>query len=219
MRICYTAIFLCISIAMFSIASASGDMVINCVNQGFDRIGSFADQFRVSNDSDGIWNHKQFLGTDTGIQPESSINNYSDRLNLMFDHEGKLTTEAEISVYKIHNYSSGCCFLGSAVSSVTCFVIGYYILDSMNISGDEDAGYWGGIWLTGTLLSGVLSGILSYEYGKEIDRHKAIELVKEERRTGRKLPRPKPKFLTGVLIGLGTAFVIMQAYSLYSESG
>lgn len=141
-----------------------------------------------------------------GSQPESVVSKQDANLSegVVYDDSGKPITEEEIRAYMISDYRPGCCLIGGLVGTAASFLLGcaagLYIYDE---SDDEESGVitWLGIWGLGT----AASSWASYRAGERIDRQKAIELVKEERSTGKKPPQPKRTFLPKALSGLGIA--------------
>jgi len=158
-----------------------------------------------------IWNHKPFLGMDTKFQPEDNIKNYyyiTTSEATVYDDNGRPITEEEIKAYMISDYKPGCCLLGGLVGSGASFLLGcaagIYMVDfyeeELNLDGHVAiTATWLAIWGVGTGVSTTLGS----KAGEEIDRRKAIELIKKERRTGRKQPQQKRKFLPSVVISLG----------------
>jgi len=117
--------------------------------------------------------------------------------------EERPITEEEIRAYMIRDYGPGCCLVGTLVGTAASFLLGcaagVYVYEEL----DEEMSWltWAAIWGLGT----GISALVSMKVGEDIDRNKAVELVQEERRTGVKPPRPKRKFLPGVLISIGVA--------------
>jgi len=132
-------------------------------------------------------------------------------------NEERPITDEEINAYMVRDYGPGCCLVGTLVGTAASFLLGcaagIYVYEEL----DEEMSWvaWAVIWGVGT---GV-SALVSMKVGEDIDRNKAMELIEEERRTGVKPPRPKRKFLPGVLIGIGVAGAITLIFGAISEWG
>ena len=239
MKAYYASIFIWISVVLFSNVAVAGNIVNNLsddtpyqshriINQRLERIserlsGKLENRFRISYrgmlpSEYRIWNHKPFLGMDTKFQAKHDMNNYyyaAASEATVYDDKGKPITEEEIRAYMVSNYRPGCCLLGCVIGSSASFLLGCaagaYVYDE--IEEDMAVATWLAVWGIGT----VASGLVGYEYGEEIDRRKAIELIKEERWTGRKLPKPKRKFLQGVVIGLGAVGAAVLAIGIAGD--
>ncbi|MBM3237937.1 hypothetical protein FJZ31_16735 [Candidatus Poribacteria bacterium] len=127
----------------------------------------------------------------------------SDSKATVYDDNGKPITEEEIRAYMISDYKPGCCLLGGVIGSAASLLLGCAAGSYVSEHGTEDdaSGVLGAIWVTGT----VASAFAGHKAGEEIDRRKAIELIKEERRIGRKPPLPRREFLPkvgGCLVGV-----------------
>jgi hypothetical protein len=144
----------------------------------------------------------------------SLFSSVADASDEAMDEEKPITDE-EINAYMVRDYGPGCCLIGTLVGTAASFLLGcaagVYVYDEI----DEEMAWlaWAAIWGVGT---GV-SALVSMKVGEDIDRDKAIELVQEERRTGVKPPRPKRKFLPGVLIAIGVAGAITLVLGAISE--
>ena len=157
---------------------------------------------------------------DTKAQAEHDIYNYyyaAVSEAKVYDDNGKPITEEEIRAYMISDYKPGCCLLGAVIGSAASFLLGcaagIYVYEELNLDDNEPIATWLAVWGVGT----VTSALVGYKSGAEIDRRKAIELIKEERWRGRKLPKPKRKFLPGVVIGLGAVGVAILAIGIAGD--
>jgi len=224
----YAVISLWISVALFPNVAVAGNIVNNLsdnavsqnqriINPRLEHISErlsgkleyhFQSSYRGVLPSEyNIWNHKPFLGMDAKFQAKYDMNNYYAAVSeaKVYDDKGKPITEEEIRAYMVRNYRPGCCLLGCVIGSGASFLLGcaagFYVVEVLDSYGDDDtvAMTFYAVWGVGT----VASGLAGYKAGEEIDRRKAIELIREERRAGRKLPKTRRKFLQGVVIGLG----------------
>ena len=239
----YAVISLWILVVLFSNVAVAGNIVNNLsdnavyqnqriINPRLERIrerlsGKLESRFQslyrgVLPSEHRIWNHKPFLGLDTKFQAERDINNYyyaAVSEAKVYDDKGKPITEEEIRAYMVRNYRPGCCLLGCVIGSGASFLLGcaagFYVVEVLDSYGDDDtvAMTFYAVWGVGT----VASGLAGYKAGEEIDRRKAIELIKEERRADRKLPKTRRKFLQGVVIGLGAVGAAVLVISITGD--
>ena len=225
MKTYYAVISLWISVVLFSNVAVAGNITsLLCddtpyqspriINPRLERInerlsGNFENRFQISYrgvppSEYRIRNHKLLPGMNTKVQPEPDIKNYyyiATSEATVYDDNGKPITEAKIRAYMISDYKPGCCLLGGVIGSGASFLLGcaagFYVYDE--IGEDTAVPTWLAVWGGGT----VASALVGRKAGEEIDRHKAIDLIKEERRTGIKQTLPKPRFWQGVQIGFG----------------
>ena len=153
------------------------------------------------------------------IQPvTNSPNNYSSAPKVtVLDDKGEPITEAEIQAHIINDYRTGCCLLGGTIGSSLSFLLGCVAGAYVYNYSVTDEGALVAVWLS---VWGVGTGVSawgSYKYGKEVDRRKAIELIKEERRTGIKQPLPERNFTIKVIMGLLIAGTVAGVYAVLSD--
>jgi len=226
----YALISLWISVALFSNAAFAVDIVNllsdditsqshRIINQRFERIseklsGKLESRFRISYremipSEYRISNLKILLGMDTRAQKEPDIKNYYAVAShaKVYDDNGKPITEEEIRAYMISDYRIGCFMLGGVVGPLASIIPALYMIAVHDYDPEANPAVFVTVMTTCT----VASWLVGYKYGKEIDRRKAIELIKEERRTNRKQPQPRPKFLPKVrgCFGIGAASCII----------
>ncbi len=131
--------------------------------------------------------------------------------------EERPITEDDIRAYMVRDYGPGCCLVGTLVGTAASFLLGCAAGAYLESEFDDETAFraFVAIWAVGT----GISALVGMKVGEEIDRNKAMELAQEERRTGVKPPRPKRKFLPGVLIGIGVAGAVTLIIGAIGEWG